>query len=58
MHLEDMIKNFEPLDATADTYLGVSTEQSEEGALHAILSRGRALRQAQARELIRGLDEA
>ncbi len=55
IHLDDMIRNFEPFDEAADTYLAVSTEQSEDDSLYDALSRGWALRQVHARDLIRGL---
>jgi aminoglycoside phosphotransferase family enzyme/predicted kinase len=56
IHFDDIIKNFEPFDDTADTYLAVSTERSEDDSLYAVLSQGCALRQVQAQALIKGLD--
>ncbi|MDO9584432.1 MAG: AAA family ATPase [Desulfomicrobium sp.] len=56
IHFDDIIKNFEPFDDTADTYLAVSTERSEDDSLYAALSQGCALRQVQAQSLIKGLD--
>lgn len=54
MHLDDMIRNFETFDVSADTYVAVSTEQPVDDSLHDALGQGCALRQAQARAVAGG----